>query len=95
MNKDKLPACKKITTHVTTTWKSGHATLNYEKWSAEFPFTVSTAHCIMSFAAKNGVGIQQRSIRDVIGYEKRFKFLPKTLRRISNTDKTRQQLYFF
>jgi len=32
------------------------------------PFTVSTAHCnIMSFAAENGVGIQQQSVRDVIG----------------------------
>ena len=40
------------------------------------PFTVSTAHYIMNFAAENGVGIQQRSIRDVIG---RFFFTRKGL----------------
>ena len=76
----------------------GKVVIEPRKMVSGIPFTVSTAHCIMSFAAENGVGIQQRSIRDVIGrffYEKRFKFLPKTRRRISNTDNTRQQLYFF
>ena len=45
----------------------GKVVIELRKMVSGIPFTVSTAHCIMSFAAENGVGIQQRSIRDVIG----------------------------
>ena len=58
-------------------------------------FKVSTAHCVMSFAAENGVG----NIVDRRFYPKVFEGirfgLCRNTSRIKDTEDTKQQLYLF